>query len=158
MIDFVKAKRHYVMALAIMFVVVSLSGPTYSLFLKADTTDDFTYNTGSLELEFIEDEQISIQNAFPIIDSEGMKTEPYTLTIKNTGTLPYQFDLKMLSSTEENLIDMKYIKYQINDGSASTLYATSNIIASNIILYPEEEITFKIKITIIEKYSDDKYV
>jgi len=146
MIDFVKAKRHYIMAIAIMFVVVSLSGPTYSLFLKADTIDDFTYNTGILELEFIEDEQISIQNAFPIIDSEGIKTNPYKLTIKNTGTLPYQFDVKMLSSTEENLIDMRYIKYQVNDGKSNTLYATSNIIASNIILYPEEEITFNIRV------------
>lgn len=146
MIDLVKAKRHYVMALAIMFVVVSLSGPTYSLFLKADTTDDFTYNTGILDLQFIEDEQISIRNAFPIIDSEGMKSEPYTLTIKNTGTLPYQFDLKMLSSTSENVIDVKYIKFQVNDGKANTLYAKNNVIASNVILYPEEEITFKIKV------------
>ena len=146
MIDFISAKRHYIMALAIMFVVVSLSGPTYSLFLKADTTDEFNYNTGILELQFIEDEQISIQNAFPVIDSEGMNTEPYTLTIKNTGNLPYQFDLKMLSSTDENLIDMKYIKYQVNDGKSNTLYATSNIIASNIIIYPEEEITFNIKV------------
>lgn len=146
MIDFVKTKRHYIMALAIMFVVVSLSGPTYSLFLNAETTNEFIYNTGILELQFIEDEQISIENAFPMIDSEGMKTTPYKLTIKNTGTLPYQFDLKMLSATEENLIDMKYIKYQVNDGKTNTLYATSNIIASNIILYPEEEITFNVRV------------
>ena len=95
MMDLLKVKKHYIMALAIMFVVVSLSGTTYSLFLKADTTEEFTYSTGNLELQFIEDEQIYIQNALPIIDSEGLETEPYTLTIKNTGTLLYQFDLKM---------------------------------------------------------------
>ena len=94
--DYIFSKRNYILAIAIMFVVVSLSDTTYSLFLKADTTDDFNYNTGILDLQVIEDEQITLQNVFPMIDSEGIKTEAYTLTIKNTGTLPYQFDLKML--------------------------------------------------------------
>ena len=40
MIDFVKTKRHYIMALAIMFVVVSLSGTTYSLFINVDETNE----------------------------------------------------------------------------------------------------------------------
>ena len=146
MIDYVKAKRHYIMALAILFVVVSLSGPTYSLFINVDTTEEFNYNTGILDLQFTEDEQISIQNAFPMIDSEGMKSEPYTLTIKNVGTLPYQFDLKMLSSTEENILDTKYIKFQVNEGKPNTLYAASNIIASSVMIYPNEEKTFKVKV------------
>ena len=97
MIDFVKAKRHYIMALAILFVVVSLSGTTYSLFINVETTDEFNYNTGILDLQLIEDKQINIENAFPMIDSEGLETTPYALTIKNTGTLPYLFDLKILS-------------------------------------------------------------
>lgn len=146
MIDFVKTKRHYIMALAIMFVVVSLSGPTYSLFINVDETDDFIYSTGNLELQFIEDEQISIQSAFPMIDSDGFKTAPYSLTIKNTGSLPYLFDLKMLSSTDDNVIDMQYIKYQVNDGKTSTLYASNGVIASNVLLYPEEEITFNVRV------------
>lgn len=146
MIDFAKTKKHYIMALAIMFVIVSLSDTTYSLFLKADSTDNFNYNTGILDLQFVEDEQIILQNAFPIIDSEGLKNDAYSLTIKNTGSLPYLFDLKMLSTTEENIIDTKYIKFQVNNEKSSTLYSTSNIIDSNIILYPNEEKTFKIKI------------
>ena len=146
MIDFSKLKKHYIMILAIMFVVVSLSDTTYSLFFKADSTADFNYNTGNLDLQFIEDEQIQLQNALPIIDSEGLKTEAYTLIIKNTGSLPYLFDLKMLSSTEENTIDTKYIKYQVNDGKSSTLYATNNVIASNIMIYPTEEKKFNVKV------------
>jgi len=144
--DYIFSKRNYILAIAIMFVVVSLSDTTYSLFLKADTTDDFNYNMGILDLQVIEDEQISLQNVFPMIDSEGIKTEAYTLTIKNTGTLPYLFDLKMLSSTEENSIDTKYIKYQVNTDKSNTLYSTSNTISSNVLIYPNEEKTFNIKI------------
>lgn len=146
MIDFVKTKRQYIMALAIMFVFVSLSDTTYSLFFKADSTSKFNYNTGILDLQFVEDEQIRLQNAFPIIDSEGLKNTPYKLTIKNTGSLPYLFDLKMLSTTEENIIDSKYIKFQVNNDKSNTLYSTSNIIASNVVLYPNEEKTFNIKV------------
>ena len=144
--DYIFSKRNYILAIAIMFVVVSLSDTTYSLFLKADTTDDFNYNTGILDLQVIEDEQISLQNVFPMIDSEGIKTEAYTLTIKNTGTLPYLFDLKMLSNTEENSIDTKYIKYQVNTDESNTLYNTSNTISSNVLIYPNEEKKFNIKI------------
>ena len=54
MIDYSKIKKHYIMILAIMFVVVSLSGTTYSLFINVDTTNEFTYNTGILDLQFIE--------------------------------------------------------------------------------------------------------
>ena len=99
MIEFIQNKRH------IFFVVVSLSGTTYSLFVNVDTTDNFNYNTGTLDLQITEDKQITINNAFPTIDSEGMKTKSYNLTIKNTGTLIYLFDLKMLSTTNENTIN-----------------------------------------------------
>ena len=139
MMDFVKAKRHYIMVLAIMFVVVSLSGTTYSLFINIDETNEFIYNTGVLELQVVEDQQINIVNAFPVIDSEGMKNKPYSLTIRNTGNLPYLFDLKMLSNTDENVIDMKFIKFQVNDSKSKTLYETGNVIESNIILYLHRE-------------------
>lgn len=144
--NILKANKHYILALAIMFVVVSLSDTTYSLFLKADSTNDFTYNTGILDLQFVEDEQIAIENAFPTIDSIGMKTEPYTLRIKNVGSLPYLFNLEMLSPTEENVINSQYIKFKVNDGRAQTLFESTNIIASNIILYPDEEKSFDVRV------------
>ena len=146
MIKFIEAKKNYIMALAIFFVIVSLSGTTYSLFIKSDTTNTFNYNTGILDLQFTEDEQITLESAFPKYDSEGVKQTPYTLTVKNTGSLTYQFDLKMLSSDSDNVIDNKYIKVKVNDELPHTLFATNNVIASNIIIYPGQELTFKIYI------------
>jgi len=147
MIDFVKTKRIYIMALAILFVIVSLSGTTYSLFLKSDETNEFNYNTGLLDLQFTEDQKIVLENTFPMNDSEALKQRPYTLTIKNTGTLIYLFDLHMLSnSDDDNVIDSKYIKVKVNDGMPHSLYNANNVIASNLIIYPGEEITFKINI------------
>lgn len=146
MIEFIQNKRHIILTLAIFFVVVSLSGTTYSLFVNVDTTDNFNYNTGTLDLQITEDKQISINNAFPTIDSEGMNSKSYNLTIKNTGTLIYLFDLKMLSTTNENTIDTKYIKVMVDENIPKTLYALGNVIASNVILYPGEEKTFEIRV------------
>ena len=40
MIDYIKIRKHYIIALAIMFVVVSLSGTTYSLFIKVEKLEN----------------------------------------------------------------------------------------------------------------------
>ena len=146
MIEFVQGKRNIIMTLAILFVVVSLSGTTYSLFFNAETTNTINYDTGVLNLEVIEDKKITIENSFPTLDSEGMKQEPYKLTIKNTGTVPYVFDLKMLASTYENTVDTKYIKVMVDDNTPKTLYETSNLIASNVIVYPNEDRIFNIRV------------
>ena len=146
MMDFIKTKKNYIIALAVLFVFVSLSETTYSLFLKSDTTDEFNYNTGILDLQFTEDNQIVLDNTLPISDTEGERQKPYNLTIKNTGDIPYLFDLKMISDGKNTSIDYKYIKVKVNDYLPHTLYSTNNVIASKLLIYPQEEMTFKIKI------------
>ncbi len=146
MLEFIKTNKTYIVALAVLFVFVSLSETTYSLFLKSDTTNEFNYNTGLLDLQFVEDEQISLENAFPVNDSEGVKLQPYNLTIKNTGSLAYLFNLKMLVNEGNDVIDRKYIKIKIDDYLPRTLASVDNLLADNVIIYPNEEITFKINI------------
>ena len=144
--EFIKTNKNYIIALAVLFVFVSLSEATYSLFLKSDTTDDFNYNTGLLDLQFVEDEQISLESAFPLSDSEGVKLKPYNLTIKNTGSLIYLFSLKMLANDTSNSINPEYIKVKVNNELPHTLAKTDNVLASDQIIYPNEEITFRIYI------------
>lgn len=146
MIEFIKSKRNYIISLALLFVFISLSDTTYSLFLKSQSTDEFTYNTGLLDLQFVEDKQLSLQNIFPMNDSEAEKLEPYNLTIKNTGNLVYYFSLKMISNETNNAINSNYIKVKVNNNAPQTLSYMNNIIASNIIIEPGEEKTFKINI------------
>ena len=144
--ELIKTNKTYIVALAVLFVFVSLSETTYSLFLKSDTTNEFNYNTGLLDLQFIEDEQISLENAFPMNDSEGVKLQPYHLTIKNTGSLAYLFNLKMLVNEGSDAIDSKYIKVKVDNYLPHTLANADNLLVDNIIIYPNEEITFKINV------------
>ena len=146
MIEFVQGKRNIIMTLAILFVVVSLSGTTYSLFFNVETINEVNYNTGVLNLEVIEDKKITIANTFPTLDSDGMKQEPYKLTIKNTGNVPYIFDLKMLASTNENAVDTRYIKVMVDDNTPKTLYETNNTISTDVIVYPGDNKVFNIRV------------
>ena len=146
MMEFIKTKKNYLIGLAVLFVFISLSGPTYSLFLKQESTSEFNYNTGILDLTFTEDKPITLDSAFPTIDSEGAKQKPYNLTIKNTGSLSHLFDLKMISTKEYGSIDYRYIKVKVNDYLPHTLASTENVIADNILLNPGEEITLNIRI------------
>ncbi len=146
MSEYLKGKSIYIAALAVLFVFVSLSETTYSLFLHEDETEKFNYNTGLLDLEFVEDEKIILENILPTNDSEALNNKPYKLTIKNVGTLPYMFSLKLVDENNENSIDTQYIKYKINDKLPSNLSLNDSIIASNLVIYPGEEKTFYISV------------
>ena len=138
-------KKNYILLIAIIFVAVSLSGTTYSLFIKVDDTNQFNYKTGILDLEFQEENIIELPEAFPVSDTKGMSYEPYTLSIKNIGTIAYIFDLKVSDNDDNKLINSKYIKVQIDDNLPITLQNSNNTLKKNIILYPGETIKFKIK-------------
>lgn len=138
-------KKNYILLIAIIFVAVSLSGTTYSLFIKVDETNQFNYKTGILDLEFQEENVIELPEAFPVSDTKGMSYEPYTLSIKNIGSIAYIFDLKVSDNDDNKLINSKYIKVQIDDNLPITLQNSNNTLKKNIILYPGETIKFKIK-------------
>lgn len=138
-------KKNYILLIAIIFVAVSLSGTTYSLFIKVDDTNQFNYKTGILDLEFQEENIIELPEAFPVSDTKGMSYEPYTLSIKNIGSIAYIFDLKVSDNDDNKLINSKYIKVQIDDNLPITLQNSNNTLKKNIILYPGETIKFKIK-------------
>lgn len=138
-------KKNYILLIAIIFVAVSLSGTTYSLFIKVDDTNQFNYKTGILDLEFQEENIIELPEAFPVSDTKGMSYEPYTLSVKNIGTIAYIFDLKVSDNDDNKLINSKYIKVQIDDNLPITLQNSNNTLKKNIILYPGETIKFKIK-------------
>lgn len=138
-------KKNYILLIAIIFVAVSLSGTTYSLFIKVDDTNQFNYKTGILDLEFQEENVIELPEAFPVSDTKGMSYEPYTLSIKNIGSIAYIFDLKVSDNDDNKLINSKYIKVQIDNNLPITLQNSNNTLKKNIILYPGETIKFKIK-------------
>ena len=91
---------------------------------KSNATDQ-KMTIGDLDVTYTGGAAISITDINPMTDSTALsKTDNiYTFTIKNTGTVPYNFKVKVINnpSYTNNLLPHQYIRYSLNNGTASTL-------------------------------------
>lgn len=102
--------------IAIMMVITVFLGSSYSLWkiTKYQPTAN-VIETGCFELTFTEQSSsINLTNAYPIKDEKGLKTTPYTFTLKNTCTIDadYIVYLNTLKTTGTK-IDDSLIKYSL---------------------------------------------
>ena len=136
--------------IACVFTVMSMSGNSYALYVNKDygTTEDYT--TGLLDLTFDENTTLTLASAFPISDAEGESSDAYSLKITNTGNLTYKFNVELLDTTSENLINNKYIKIKIDDGEVHTL-DTSNILSKDVTLVPGESKSINVRMWLSEE-------
>ena len=135
--------------IAIIFTAIAMSGSSYALYVNKDygTTEDYT--TGLLDLTFDEITTLTLASAFPISDEEGLASDPYILKVTNTGNLTYKFNIELLDTTSNNLIDNKYIKIKVDDGDIYTLN-TTNILSKDITLVPGESKKIKVRMWLSE--------
>ena len=135
--------------IAIIFTAIAMSGSSYALYVNKDygTTEDYT--TGLLDLTFDENTTLTLASAFPISDEEGLASDPYILKVTNTGNLTYKFNIELLDTTSNNLIDNKYIKIKVDDGDIYTLN-TTNILSKDITLVPGESKKIKVRMWLSE--------
>ena len=146
-----KLERNKILLLlvALTFTLISMSGSSYALYVNRDYGDEEKYTTGLLDLTFDESTTLSLVNNFPISDEEGKASTPYYLTVTNTGNLTYKFDIMLLETTSDNLIDKKYIKIMINDEEVHTL-ESSNILSKDITLVPGDKKKISIRMWLSE--------
>ena len=135
--------------IACVFTVMSMSGNTYALYVNKDYGSTEDYTTGLLDLTFDENTTLTLASAFPISDAEGESSDAYSLKITNTGNLTYKFNVELLDTTSENLINNKYIKIKVDDGEVHTL-DTSNILSKDVTLVPGESKKIKVRMWLSE--------
>ena len=91
----------------LILLLISLSvGISYAYWrLTLQQTGENKIASSCLSIELIDESSaIKMENAYPIIDEEGMKTTPYTFTIRNTCDtfISYEVSLGMLETTTLN--------------------------------------------------------
>ena len=120
-------KKQVMLILATVVLVGTLAVTTsFAVFeeTKSNATDQ-KMTIGNLDVTYTGGSAISITDINPMTDSTALsKTNNiYTFTIKNTGNVPYNFKVKVINnpSYTSNLLPHQYIRYSLNNGTASTL-------------------------------------
>ena len=141
-------KKIIITILSIILVLVVMSSTTYALFFKVHTMENTeSYTAGILDIKVEEGSKLELVNSLPITDEEGATLTPYTFTITNVGNLTYTFDLKLLSTTSNNMINPDYIKIKLDDKEPVLLSSLSEgIIANDLKLDPGKSVTMSIRI------------
>ena len=103
-------------------LVVSLASYAYWQITKKQT-DKNIVGSACLDISLSGSNDINLANAWPITDSEGAETTPYTFTITNNcnDEINYQVALESLvagTGESANYLDYKYLKVQLNDNEA----------------------------------------
>ena len=91
----------------------SMFGVTYALLFKSHTFDNsINYETSSLELSLNYENKFTLNN-LPMTFEQTKDLELYKVTINNKGNIPYKYNLRLLSTITDNIIDLSYIKIQL---------------------------------------------
>ena len=97
-----KENKKAIIILILLLIALSV-GISYAYWrLILQQTGENKIASSCLTIELIdESESIKMENAYPIIDEEGMQTTPYTFTIRNTCDtfIDYEVSLGMLETT-----------------------------------------------------------
>ena len=118
-----KIKENKKIAILILFLFIILTMTiSYALWIilkEQDTENKITSSCISIELENVT-EEISLSNAIPLTDEDGMNTTPYTFTIKNTCTTFISYDVIFLVDSESTL-DTQYVDVVLDRNVIKTL-------------------------------------
>ena len=110
----------YKILLAIITVGIGICLMTYqsyALWVATYTGGENIVNVGCFEIEFTEQtSSIGLNNTYPVSDTKGLTTTPYTFTIKNTCTIGASYDVT-LNTLTTNTMQKNWIKYAIQENT-----------------------------------------
>ena len=138
-------KKKYILIMSLILVVLIILGTSYALLQKniVGYNGKVIYQVGDLEVKLEEtgSKNISLENAVPTEDSDGMKNESYNFSLVNNAVTDLKYtiyleddtDAKSKCGTDCELIPYNFIKYNLSSNSNSL--KTGNLSSSAAELY-----------------------
>ncbi len=107
-----KDRKIIVLIVLILISIIALIGSSYALLTKSFKSEKLSMQVGTLKVDFTEGNAITMNNAMPMTDENGMNTTPYTFTITNSGDVDAYYTV---SNEEElaNTLDTNYLKMRL---------------------------------------------
>lgn len=111
--------------------IVAIIGTSYAVFsTMVKGNEEHSVIAGTFDVTFTEGSSIVLDNAYPISDTKGMETTPYTFTIENTGSVDamYRVRLEEDNSDPSKKVASDKIKISYKKGSGS--YSTPQLVST----------------------------
>ena len=145
-------RRKYIIisVIVITISIVTLIGTSYALLTFSIEGDkNISLTAGILKVDFSEGNNINLNNAAPMSDTQGLKTTPYTFTITNTGNINAYYHIS-LEEDNNNTLSNKYVKMKMtgSNGYDSGIIKVNNYgigsfeIRGEDILEPNDKVTY----------------
>ena len=140
-----KKRKDLLILLFLISIIVLVIGVSYALLTKniIGGNNKVVYKVGDLEVKLDESgsKDISLTNATPEEDSEGLTNEPYSFSIVNNATTDLKYTIYLKDDTDAKnscvtnceLVPYKFIRYNLASDSESL--KTSNLSSSSTELY-----------------------
>ena len=138
-------RKKYVLIISLILVIIMILGVSYALFQKdiIGNNRKIIYQVGDLKVKLDDSssKDISLTNAIPQEDSEGLSSEPYSFLLINNGTTDLKYTIyleddkeaKNKCGTDCELVPYKFIRYNLSNDSESL--KTSNLSTTSNALY-----------------------
>lgn len=120
-----KNKKTLLIGIGAFIAICLIIGISYAVWrITVSQTDTNRITADCFEITLTnEKDMISLENAFPLYDEEGMKLTPYTFTIQNkcASYASYNINLELLDTVaEESRLDPKYLKVVLDENTPTT--------------------------------------
>ena len=145
-----KRRKKYILIISLIAIIVVILGVSYALLQKdiIGSNGRIIYKIGDLEVKLDESssKDISLTNATPQEDSEGLTNEPYSFSLVNNATTDLKYtiyleddiDAKNKCGTGCELVPYKFIRYNLSSDSESlktdSLSSSSNELYTGTIM------------------------
>ena len=138
-------RKNLLILLFLIFIAILIAGVSYALLTKniIGSSNKVVYKIGDLEVKIDETgaKDISLTNAIPQEDSEGLSNEPYSFSLVNNATTDLKYTIYLEDDTEAKnscgtnceLVPYNFVKYNLS--SYSTSLKTSTLSSSSTELY-----------------------
>ena len=157
-----KNKKIIILIILILISILTLIGSSYALLTKSFKSEKLSMQVGTLKVDFTEGNAITMNNAIPMTDENGMNTTPYTFTITNSGDVDAYYTV---SNEEElaNTLDTNYLKMRLtgSDGYDSGIKRLKDLgtgtyrIVDERALLKSKSVTYKLYLWISSDAGND---
>ena len=110
---YLKNKKIFLFTFLILILIIGVSYAVWRLYLSQTNTSKLL--STCFQMELVDQDDINLENSYPITDAEGKSLTPYQFTITNKceGNAAYQVNLEILNTS--TLTNMDYIKVMLDD-------------------------------------------